>query len=192
MNGNALNMPANGSKTPEKANISGYSAKSSDKPLVPQKIFFTSGVGVHEDALVSFELALRDAGIEKFNLVPVSSIYPPGCEIVDKAEGLKELYPGQIVFCVMARITTNEAGKTAYASIGVAIPEDSSLNGYLTEYHGYCDPEEDVGKYAEDMAAYMLETAFETKVARKFNVTRKAVVEEGKYTTVVAAAVFVM
>jgi DNA polymerase III delta prime subunit len=51
--------------------------------LLPRKVFFTKGVGRHTDPLVSFELALRDAGIEKFNLVTVSSIYPPYCEIVD-------------------------------------------------------------------------------------------------------------
>lgn len=160
--------------------------------LIPRKVFFTSGVGSHEDALVSFELALRDAGIEKFNLVYVSSIYPPKCEIINREEGLKLLSPGQIVFCVMAKMTSNEAGRTIYASIGVAIPEDDSLNGYLTEYYGYCDENEDVGKYAEDRAEYMLKTAFGIDPAKKFNVTRKAKVEEGKYTTVVATAVFVL
>jgi arginine decarboxylase len=169
-----------------------YSLEALKKQLVPRKLFFTTGVGVHEDALVSFELALRDAGIATFNLVTVSSIYPSECEIVDKAKGVRELNPGQIVFCVMSKITTNEAEKTAYASIGVAIPNNSTMNGYLTEYHGYCNPEDDPGKYAEDMAAYMLETAFNAKVGRKFNITRKAAVERGKYTTVVAAAVFVM
>lgn len=42
--------------------------------FVPSKIFFTKGVGRHKDYLSSFELALRDAGIEKCNLVPVSFI----------------------------------------------------------------------------------------------------------------------
>jgi len=37
--------------------------------MIPAKIFFTKGVGVHKDRLGSFELALRSAGIEKFNLV---------------------------------------------------------------------------------------------------------------------------
>ena len=32
--------------------------------MVPQKVFFTKGVGRHKDYLQSFELALRDAGIE--------------------------------------------------------------------------------------------------------------------------------
>ncbi len=165
-----------------------------DNPLLPKKVFFTTGVGRHEDELVSFELALRDAGIEKFNLVAVSSIYPPGCEKVGVEEGLRELMPGQIVFCVMARISSNEEGKHIYASIGAAVPEDSTLNGYLTEYYGYCDgneSEEKIGKHSEEMAAYMLRTAFGIDEFRTFNVTRKAEVEGG-YTTVVAAAVFVM
>jgi len=161
----------------------------SQKSLVPKKVFFVSGVGRHEDALVSFELALRDAGIERFNLVPVSSIFPPQCEIVDVDEGLKELYPGQIVFCVMARETSKEDGKKIFASIGAAIPSDPALHGYLTEYHGEWNGE-DVGKKAEENAAYMLETAFGIKPARTFNITKIA--EVRKNTTVVAAAVFVL
>ena len=39
---------------------------------VPTKMFFTKGVGRHKDYLQSFELALRNAGIEKCNLVTVS------------------------------------------------------------------------------------------------------------------------
>ena len=47
---------------------------------VPDKIFFTKGVGRHKDYLQSFELALRTAGIEKCNIVTVTSIYPAGCK----------------------------------------------------------------------------------------------------------------
>ena len=32
--------------------------------LIPRKLFLTRGVGVHREKLTSFELALRDAGIE--------------------------------------------------------------------------------------------------------------------------------
>ncbi len=156
----------------------------------PKKVFFVKGVGKHEDELVSFELALRDAKIEKFNLVLVSSIFPPGCEIVEVDEGLSYLHPGQIVFCVMARKSSNESGRRIYASIGTAIPEDPNVNGYITEYQGYCEENQDVGSYAEKMAAYMLETAFGIKAKKTFNVTVEAEVE--KFTTVVAAAVFVV
>ena len=44
---------------------------------VPTKVFFTKGVGTHKEKLQSFEKALRDAQIEKYNLVRVSSIFPP-------------------------------------------------------------------------------------------------------------------
>lgn len=166
-----------------------WSSATAKPKLLPKKVFFTKGVGRHKDPLVSFELALRSAGIEKFNLVTVSSIYPPFCEIVEQREGLSELYPGQIVFCVMSRMTSNEKGRRIFASVGAAIPPDPSLNGYLTEYHGYCNGE-DVGKHAEESAAHMLRTAFEIEPAKTFNVTVEAEVED--YTTVVAAAVFVI
>ena len=55
--------------------------------MVPQKVFFTKGVGRHKDYLQSFELALRDAGIETQNLVTVSSIFPPGSQTYFKEEG---------------------------------------------------------------------------------------------------------
>ncbi len=161
--------------------------------LVPKKVFFTCGSGSHEDELVSFELALRDAGIERFNLVPVSSIYPPGCEVIGREDGLKELFPGQIVFCVMARHSSNKAGERIFASIGAAIPSDNAVHGYLTEYHGTIDEcKKDPGEHAEEMAAYMLKTAFGIEPATTKSVTSVAEVEDGKYTTVVAAAVFVL
>jgi len=45
--------------------------------FVPKRVFFTKGVGIHKEELTSFELALRDAGIEKFNLVQVSAYSRP-------------------------------------------------------------------------------------------------------------------
>ena len=32
--------------------------------MVPKKMFFTKGVGKHKERLTSFELALRDAGLD--------------------------------------------------------------------------------------------------------------------------------
>lgn len=67
---------------------------------IPTKIFFTKGVGKHKYYLNSFEAALRAAGIERCNLVNVSSIYPPGCKKISREEGLREIKPGQITFAV--------------------------------------------------------------------------------------------
>jgi arginine decarboxylase len=124
--------------------------------MVPKKIFFTKGVGVHKDKLAAFELALRDAGIEKCNLVYVSSIMPPNCKIIPKDEGLKILQPGQITFCVMARSETNEPNRLVSAAIGLAVPKDSNNYGYLSEHHAFGETAKKSGEYAEDLAATML------------------------------------
>ena len=126
--------------------------------MVPKEIFFTKGVGVHKDKLASFELALRNAGIERFNLVYVSSIFPPGCKIISKDEGFKKMIPGQIVFCVMARNETNEPNRLVSSAIGLAVPVDSSNYGYLSEHHSFGETAKKCGEYAEDLAATMLAT----------------------------------
>jgi arginine decarboxylase len=126
--------------------------------MVPTKLFFTKGVGVHKDKLASFELALRDAGIEKCNLVYVSSILPPKCKIISKEEGLKQLKPGQITFCVMARMESNEPKRLMSSAIGVAVPKDNNNYGYLSEHHCFGENSKKAGDYAEDLAATMLAT----------------------------------
>src|SRR3989339_681739 len=103
--------------------------------FVPTKIFFTKGIGVHKDKLASFEMALRNAGIEKCNLVYVSSILPPNCKILSKEEGIKLLQPGQITFCVMARLESNEPNRLMSTAIGIAMPKDNNNYGYLSEHH---------------------------------------------------------
>jgi arginine decarboxylase len=126
--------------------------------MVPTKLFLTKGVGIHRDRLASFELALRDAGIEKCNLVYVSSILPPGCRIITKEEGLKHLKPGEITYCVMARNETNEPNRLISSAIGVAVPKDNSNYGYLSEHHSFGEIAKKAGEYAEDLAATMLAT----------------------------------
>ncbi|MBU4149069.1 MAG: arginine decarboxylase, pyruvoyl-dependent, partial [Candidatus Omnitrophica bacterium] len=123
--------------------------------LVPTKVFFTKGVGTHKEELRSYELALKDAGIEKCNLVNVSSIFPPGCKIISKSEGIKELalVPGMITYCVMARCSSNEPRRLIAASVGSAIPAEEGMYGYLSEHHAYGHTDEIAGDYAEELAA---------------------------------------
>jgi arginine decarboxylase len=129
--------------------------------FVPRKLFLTRGVGVHKEKLSSFELALREAGIASFNLVRVSSIFPPNCLVVQQEKGLALLEPGEIVFTVLAEMSTNEAGRRIAASIGLARPADSSRYGYLSEHHAYGQTELEAGDYAEDLAATMLATTLD-------------------------------
>jgi len=178
--------------------------------LIPKTAFITKGVGRHKEKLTSFEMALRNATIAEYNLVKVSSIFPPDCKLVKRAQGLKNLFPGQILHVVMSENSTNEPNRLVAASAGVAIPKDSTRHGYISEHHSYGENETKAGDYAEDLAAYMLATTLgvpfdpdksydEQKdvwkisdhIVRTINVTQTAKGDsKGLWTTVVAAVVF--
>ncbi len=179
--------------------------------LVPKRMFFTKGVGRHKEHLQSFEMALRDAGIAEYNLVQVSSIFPPNCKRVPRDEGKKLLPPGQVVFCVMARNETNEPNRLIVSSVGLAQPSDPNQYGYLSEHHAFGETEEKAGEYAEDLAATMLastlglefdsnaawderEQVYKSsgKIFKTTNITQSAEGhKDGLWTTVVAAAVLI-
>jgi arginine decarboxylase len=179
--------------------------------MIPGYFFLTNGVGRHKEQLQSFELALRDAGIQQCNLVNVSSIVPPGCKLLSREQGLKMIQPGEITFVVLARNATNEPHRLLASSIGVAIPSGKNQYGYLSEHHSYGQPDDKAGDYAEDLAATMLATTmglqFDPEVAwderkqsfktsgliiKTANITQSATGDKnGLWTTTVAAAVFV-
>jgi len=180
--------------------------------MVPKKLFLTKGVGKDLDPLSSFERALKDAGIEKCNLVNVSSILPPNCEIIPREKGVELLKPGQMTFVVMSRNSSNEPNRLIASSIGVAIPADRSMYGYLSEYHSFGETDEKAEEEAEDLAACMLastlgidfdmnqswdekEQLFKMsgKIVKTRNVAQSAIVDkDGMWTTVLAAAVLLL
>ena len=180
------------------------------KTNVPRKMFFTKGVGTHKEELHSFELALRDAGIEKCNLVQVSSIFPPGCKVISKTQGLKELQAGNITYCVLSRCCSQEPRRLLAASVGLAIPADKKTYGYISNHHAFGKTEKETGDYAEDLAAAMLASTLgidfnideswdekkeifkiSGKIVSTRNVTQSTIVKKIWFTTVVAAAVFI-
>lgn len=180
--------------------------------LVPKAVFFTKGKGYHKSKLGSFEQALRDAGIEKYNLVKVSSILPPYCIEIPKEDGFAQLRSGQIVFTVISRVSSDEYNRLIAASIGVAKPADQRAYGYLSEHHVFGVKPEKAGDFAEDLAAEMLATTLgvefdpeanydekkeiykmDGKIVETKNITESATVkEEGEWLTVLAAAIFIL
>ena len=179
--------------------------------FVPKKIFLTKGVGKHRERLSSFELALRSAGIASCNLVRVSSIFPPHCKLTSRTEGLKLLRPGQITFVVLSENSTREPHRLIATSIGLALPADKSMYGYLSEHHSFGETEDRAGEYAEELAAEMLATTLDVefdpdlnwdekkeiyrisnKIVRTMNITQSAVGDKrGLWTTVLTAAILI-
>jgi arginine decarboxylase len=179
--------------------------------MIPDLFFLTKGVGKHREKLQSFELALRDAGIQYCNLVNVSSIVPAGCKMISREQGLMMLQPGEITYVVLARNSINEPYRLLASSIGVAIPSEKNQYGYLSEHHSLGQTDEAAGDYAEDLAATMLattmgiqfnpETAWDERkqlfkttglIIKTANTTQSATGgKESLWTTTIAAAVFV-
>jgi arginine decarboxylase len=179
--------------------------------MIPKYMFFTRGVGKHKDYLHSFELALRDAGIEKCNLVYVSSIFPPECKLISREEGIKMLKPGQITFCVMSKNSTNEPHRLISSAIGLALPIGNKSYGYISEHHAFGETEKKSEAYAEYLAATMLATTLglteeqieiiekgetyeiKSKYIKTKGICQSAIGDkDGKWTTVIAAAVFII
>jgi len=180
--------------------------------LVPKFVFFTKGVGRHANKLQSFELALRKAGVEKCNLVRVSSILPPECKIVPASRGLRQLSAGQITFVVLSEAATNEPSRLVGAAVGLAQPTANSHYGYISEHHAFGMHEGRMRDLVEDMAATMLattlgvefnpDTAYDERkeiyrMSGKIVRTRACAQtaegdKNGLWTTVVAMAVFTM
>ncbi|MFX1313364.1 MAG: pyruvoyl-dependent arginine decarboxylase [Promethearchaeota archaeon] len=180
--------------------------------LVPKKVFFVQGKGFHKSKLGAFEQALRDARIEKYNIVNVSSILPPYCIEINKEDGLKQLRPGQVVYSVLARSDSNEYNRLICASIGVAKPAHKSQYGYLSEHHTFGVKPENAGDTAEDLAAEMLASTLgipfdpdanydekkevfkmDGKIVETKSITASATVRsEEEWASVIAAAIFIL
>ena len=112
----------------------------------------------------------------------------------------------------MARNATNEPNRLIASSVGLAIPADTSNYGYLSEHHPFGETDEKAGEYAEDLAATMLASTLGVefnpdanwderemvykmsgKIVKTSNITQSAQGEKnGLWTTVVAAAVFII
>lgn len=172
-------------------------------------MFLTKGVGKHREKLTSFELALRSAGIAACNLVRVSSIFPPRCKLIPRSEGMKEIRPGAVTFVVMSENSTREPHRLIAASVGVAIPTDRNMFGYLSEHHSFGETEEVAGDYAEELAAEMLATTLgvefdpdrswdekkeiyriSNRIVRTMHITQSAVGDKrALWTTVLAASI---
>ena len=180
--------------------------------FVPKAVFFVTGKGYHKTKLGSFEQSLRNANIAIYNIVKVSSIFPPYCIEIPKEDGLAQLRPGQIIYVVLSRASSDEYNRLISVSIGVAKPADIRTYGYLSELHEFGVKPEKTGDTAEDLAAEMLATTLgvsfdpeanydekreifkmDGKIIETKNFTESATVrKEGEWLTLISAAVFIL
>lgn len=119
---------------------------------VPQKAVLVAASGRGPFELVAFDNALRKAGIADVNLIPVSSIWPKGCVLINE---LPNLEPGTLTPVVISKVCSSIPGQKIAAACAVATSADSY--GMISEYHGMGVSERTAGKNAEAMVRYMME-----------------------------------
>jgi arginine decarboxylase len=109
----------------------------------------------------------------------------------------------------MSENSTREPHRLIAASVGIAIPTDRNMFGYLSEHHSFGETEEVSGDYTEELAAEMLATTLgvefdsdrswdekkeiyriSNKIVRTMHITQSAIGDKrGVWTTVLAASI---
>ncbi len=148
----------------------------------PRYIYITTGKGRHQSKIGSFEYALRDASIEKYNHVEVSSIVPPNASKIDKKELQRKHNAGEITPTVFARKSTNNKEKI---KAGIAASFTKNKHGYIIEQIATdnTDPE----KTARDISRELTTGEITEIVSRGIEAEGK----NNEWTTVVAAVMLI-
>lgn len=98
------------------------------------KIIITSGTAEGPTAVAAFDAALWRAGVENYNLIPLSSIIPPNSTI-ERAPFVTPFDEyGHRLFVVMARSDASVSGTEAWAGVGWT-QEPETGRGLFVELH---------------------------------------------------------
>jgi arginine decarboxylase len=124
----------------------------------PTHYFLVSGASEGFTPLNAFDGALLSAGIGDTNLVKMSSIVPPRCQLISPVP----LPPGSLVPTAYASISSDIPGEIISSAVAVALPKEPHYPGLIMEYSGRgtkVDIEETVRRMAlEGMKLRMRET----------------------------------
>lgn len=119
----------------------------------------SSGVGVSNKRLPSFDKSLLAAGVGNYNLVKLSSILPARC-VEKTTEDLHfDLREGSILPVAYATITSDKFGEMIASAVAIGIPKDKNKVGVIMEFSA-------VGMNKDDAWAVvrsMVDEAFEER-----------------------------
>jgi len=96
----------------------------------PTHYFLVSGASEGFTPLNAFDGALLCAGIGDTNLVKMSSIVPPRCQLIAPVP----LPPGSLVPTAYASITSDVPGEIISSAVAVALPKKPYFPGLIMEY----------------------------------------------------------
>ena len=90
-------------------------------------------VGNASTQLAAFDDALRQVGLHDVNLITLSSVIPPSCELIERATTASVGQIGDRLYCVLASHTA-APDEGCYAGLAWAQDEDGA--GIFLEEHG--------------------------------------------------------
>ena len=95
----------------------------------------TAAVGSGPTALAAFDAALRNSGIENYNLIALSSVIPVGATVERACFYSPAREYGHRLYVVIARSDASQIGEEAWAGLGWT-QEPESGRGLFVELHG--------------------------------------------------------
>ena len=140
--------------------------------------FFATGCAEGATPLNAFDNALLASGIGNMNLIKISSILPPGCQLLSP---IPALTPGDLIPVAYGSIYSDISGERIAAGVAVAIPQDPSLPGVIMEYSSRGHKEE-----IENIVREMAKEAFRV---RKFDL-KEVISQAVDYVSKGSGAVF--
>ena len=96
-------------------------------------ITVTAGRGEGSTTLSAFDAALKAAGIHNYNIIKLSSVIPPGSEVVVKRWKNSPTEHGKKLYTVLAEIRSDILGRSIAAGVGWYQIKD--CRGVFAEHH---------------------------------------------------------
>ncbi len=103
------------------------------------RIYVANAAGTGPTELAAFDAALAATGVADRNLICLSSVLPPGSDVVRVARVDTPGDWGDRLYCVVAQARTSVPGTQAWAGIGWAQGDDG--RGLLVEHDAPCEAE---------------------------------------------------
>ncbi len=106
------------------------------------QITLTKGTGTGNTLLSAYDKALDACGVSNYNIIPLSSIIPPGANIVKEKFVTPDEDYGKRLYVVWARIESDQIGK--FIGGGLGWHQLSDGRGVFVEHHEFGSTKDEV------------------------------------------------
>lgn len=128
---------------PQRASDDGESETTTFGPRIPTDYFVTKGTGESDEGIppdpyetFSYDIALRQAGIEDFNVVPYTSVLPPEARPLQIDDLKSSFHHGAVLETIIAKEggTRNQTVCAGIGRVWASEPNGKYVGGYAAEY----------------------------------------------------------